>query len=355
MNKSTSLLLIESVFRIGIIAVVTVGAVLPMSAGAQQFRLEIGVDKVKTGDAPTAKAEEPKPDHTPHPAKAGDEVQVAKPADESKPAKSESKPSPVMRVFPKAAVARARNVAPAPVQIVVPGFANQNPNALEPQIRARLEPMLRTELSFANRAAGLNDDERRALIAASKKWLDAFVVDFAKHQDPNQRQMWLQGMRVIGGPQVGDDPRESVQHGVAEVVAATLPAEKVVAYENECGKRSAFYRQVIVDNLVALIDTKVILSPEQRQKITTSLNDHWDPSWAPQLELFAMNNDTWPNVPDQWVLPELTPSQRSVLSQLNRMSNRMIINGGAFGLEVGEIDDISLDDVPPQANTAKKD
>jgi hypothetical protein len=359
MNNSTDKVLVSHRHRVVVIAIMIVGATLAMSASGEQFTLVIGATTAKPADAPAEKAEDKQRD-TPPAAEAqqpGDKEAPAKPsADEKskdqpeeqtakdvggsvKQGKPESKPRPAHR---------------ANMDVVwnaVPAVNNQI--VVERQIRARLEPMLKVELSFAIRTSEANDEERRAVIAGSKKWLDEFVVDYAKTQDPNQRQMWLQGLQVIGGPQSGDDPRDLVQRGVAKVAADTLPKEKVAAYKTECDKRSAFYRDVTVGNLVDLIDAKVILSPEQRQKISASLKEHWDPSWAPQLDLFAMNNDIWPNVPDQWISPELTAAQRNVLNKANRINGQMVIGGGGFGLEAGEIDDINLDDAPAQASATK--
>ena len=69
--------------------------------------------------------------------------------------------------------------------------------AIQQQMRKFLEPMLKTELSFAARVTDLNQDERRKLAADGKAWFDKFLVDFLKKQDPNQQQMLLQGMQGV--------------------------------------------------------------------------------------------------------------------------------------------------------------
>jgi hypothetical protein len=358
MNESDSSPPNTSVFRVTALAAMLIGIGMFGAASAQQV-LIVNANAVAAKPAAAAAEnadDKPLDDPTPN-------ADVAKPAEKDADAKRASdRPNNQRDEKPQPNADRPAmptKAAPKPranmdvVWNAVPAINNQI--AIERQARTRLEPMLKTELSFANRAAGLNDDERRALVVASKKWFDDFVVDFVKNLDPNQRQMWLQGMRAIGGQVADEDPRVSIQHGVAELVAATLPEEKVVAYETEAGKRSAFFRNVIVQNLVDMIDAKVVLSPDQRQKISASLNSHWDPSWVPQLEMFALGNDMWPNVPDQWILPELTPLQRGVLSALNRPSGQIFVGNAVFGAEIGEIDDIDLNDVPPQTDDAKKD
>lgn len=361
MNKSTDKVLVSRRHRVVVIAVMIIGTALTISASGEQFTLVIGAAAAQPADPPTEKAEDTQRDTPPaaEAQKSGDKDAPAKPsADEKSKDQPEEKTAIVVGGSAKQGKpeSKPRPAHRANMDVVwnaVPAVNNQI--AIERQVRARLEPMLKVELSFAIRTSEANDEERRAVIAGSKKWLDEFVVAYAKKQDPNQLQMWLQGLHVIGGPQPGDDPRELVERGVAQVAADALPQEKAAAYKTECDKRSAFYRDVTVGNLVDLIDAKVILSPDQRQKITASLKEHWDSSWAPQLDLFSMNNDIWPNVPDQWISPELTASQRNVLGKANRIPGQMFINGGGFGLEAGEIDDINLDDAPPQASATKAD
>jgi hypothetical protein len=230
-------------------------------------------------------------------------------------------------------------------------------NAIELQIRKMLEPILKTELSFAARAANLNPGERQKLITSSKEWFDKFVPDFVKNQDPNQQQMFLQGAQGVwfgNQQQRVESPRELVRKGVAKLVASTLPKDKAAAYATECRKRDEFAHQVSVDNLVERIDEKVKLSPDQWKKITKSLNEHRDKSRDPQLEAFAVNSSMWPGTPDQAVLPELSPAQQAVLKRMSASSGRIWFGGGIigamFGGDSGVIDDIDLDDIQPDAN-----
>jgi hypothetical protein len=229
----------------------------------------------------------------------------------------------------------------------VPDAAAQN--AIQQQLRKLLEPMLKTELSFAARATDLKVRERQKLAADGKAWFETFLVDFVKKQDPNQQQMLLQAMQGVwfGNQQRVDDPRDAVRAGIKDLVKRTLPKEKFAAYEDEFRKRDEFVRQVSVDNLVERIDEKVKLSPDQWKKLTKSLNDHWDKSRDPQLESFALNQSMWPGAPDQWVLPELTAAQQGVLKRVNAMSGRIFFNGGVFGQMFGGnvevIDDMDVD------------
>jgi hypothetical protein len=235
---------------------------------------------------------------------------------------------------------------------------NQNAqNAMQQQMRRFLEPILKTELSFAIRAAELNDTERIKLITDGKTWFEGFLADYLKKLDPNQQQMILQGMQGVwfgNQQQRAESPREAIQAGIAKLIKEKLPAKKVTAYEKECKLRAEFARHTAIDNSVERIDEKVRLSPDQWKKITQALNDHLDKNREPQLESFALNYQTMVSgAPDQWVLPELTPAQQAVLRRVNQYSGQMFIGGGIFGQMFGGdnsvIDDVDLDNPKPAA------
>jgi hypothetical protein len=135
-----------------------------------------------------------------------------------------------------------------------------------------------------------------------------------------------------------------MRKGLKSVVIKTVPKAKADVYTAECDKRDAFLRQVGVENNVAQIDERVILSPDQRRKITALLSENRNKNQKPQIEAFAMYGSMWAGVPDSSVLSELTPAQKAILDRLNTTSRQVFIGGGMFG-EVGAvIDDIELGD-----------
>jgi hypothetical protein len=237
----------------------------------------------------------------------------------------------------------------AAVKLKQPNQAAQN--AIQLQMRKLLEPMLKSELSFAVRVTDVNPTERRKLAADGKAWFEKFLVDFLKNQDPNQQQMLLQGMQGVwfaNGRQSSGNPRDAIHLGVTKLVNESLSKEKQTKYALECRKRTEFAQQVAVDSLVERIDEKVKLSPEQWKKITKSLHEHWDTSQEPPLETFVVNQSMWPGAPVQWVIPELSPAQQAVLKRVNAMSNRIFFGGGGFGQIFG-VDNDGLDDMDDDA------
>jgi hypothetical protein len=247
--------------------------------------------------------------------------------------------------------ARAPIMAADNVRFAVPVAANQ---PIVAQIRGQIEPMLKVELSFVNRAANLNDDQRRVLVAASLKWFDEFVAEFAKSQDPNERLMWLQGMRgvMIGNAGLGPGPRESVQRGVAGVAASTLPKEKVALYESECTRRMQFYREVAVANLVVCADEQLRLSRNQRLDITDSLLENWEKGAVPQLEVFMLGTNGLPPSTEMWIRPELSVAQRRLLNGMEKIQPQIFLGQADFGAPGEVIDDVELPAQPEADNPA---
>jgi hypothetical protein len=217
--------------------------------------------------------------------------------------------------------------------------------AQQQQLRSQLEPLLTVELSFANRVCKLSDLERRTLISKSNAWLDTVILDLAKQgAQPQQVGVWIAGR---GAAQPMRDPRESVENSVAKIVKSELPKQKAAIYEEECRKRTEFQRQVAIENLVARMDSELKLAPKQRNQLAESLTEHWDKSWAPQIEMFVHGMDIWPNVPDQWVRPHLTAAQQLAWGRLNKQSGQIFFGGNPFG-DGQVIDDIDLSGAPEQ-------
>jgi hypothetical protein len=205
------------------------------------------------------------------------------------------------------------------------------------QWRLQFEPMLKVELSFVNRVCKLTDEQRRALIAKSNAWLDKFVADYARRGgQPQAVGVWMAG----GQPQVSD-PRESIQKGIAKLLQTELPKNQFNTYKQESQKRAEFHKMAFVENLVTRIDNELILSPEQRDNIKTSLTEHWNKSWQTQLEMFVHGMDMWPAVPDQWIRPHLSPVQQIAWGRLNKQQNGQTFFAG-FPMEGQVIDDIDL-------------
>jgi hypothetical protein len=214
------------------------------------------------------------------------------------------------------------------------------PDAQMQQFRAQFEPMLKVELSFINRVCKPSDAERQALIAKSNTWLETLIREYAKKGgQPNVEGAWFGG-RMANAP----NPREMLEEGIKKVVEESLSEDQVKLFSDESSKRKEFEKQTALDNLISKIDGELMLTPEQRDKLTESLGDHWQNSWAPQLEYFTFGVDMLPSVPDQWIRPHLTAAQLVVWSRLNKQSGQMFFGGNFFGMQGNVIEDIDLNE-----------
>lgn len=211
-------------------------------------------------------------------------------------------------------------------------------NAIENQLRAQYEPIVKVELSFVNRVCKLSDEQRRNLIAKSNEKLTEYIKQAAKNGNRQQ----FQGVWIGNAQPNTPDPRSEIQTRIAELVKANLPEEQVAIYEAECRHRVDFANQAAVDNLVSRIDKELVLSPDQQAKIRKSLIDNFDKKWAPQPEMFMHGINMWPSVPDQWVKPHLTTNQQAAWARIPRNAGHTFSHGVDAQAQV--IDDIDLDE-----------
>jgi hypothetical protein len=218
------------------------------------------------------------------------------------------------------------------------------------QFRAQFEPLLKVELSFAARVSKPNEEERRQLIAKSNKMLDTVISEYRKQGgQANVDGVWMGGMATTV-----PDPRNLVEDGVKKVVNEVLSDEQAKLYSDECAKRVEFQKKVALDNLVSKIDGELMLSPEQREKLSKSLSKNWQKSWAPQLETFMFGGDYWPNVPDHLVKLHLTAAQQAAWSKIPKQSGNVFWGGAFFGMNGQVIDDIDLDAAKEKADDGDK-
>lgn len=223
--------------------------------------------------------------------------------------------------------------------------AEEGPEENDPQlvaIRQQFEPLMKTELSFANRVCQWTDAERIAAIAAAKSWQRDFAREFLKNGGQRNR-----GMMIVAGNQVvqrgnqGPQPEKSL----ADALQSKMTDEQRAAYEAERTKRDAFRAGATIDNLVAKMDQKLELTPQQRRQIRESLREDWSEDWAPPLELFVQMAEYSPAFPDEKIVQFLTPEQRALWQRVRKLQVQGgFFGGNMFGNEVPPINDVDLNE-----------
>ncbi|MBI5759545.1 MAG: hypothetical protein HZA46_13585, partial [Planctomycetales bacterium] len=143
-----------------------------------------------------------------------------------------------------------------------------------------------------------------------------------------QRKM-QQGFQAGQRPQY-PDPRKLISEALALAVKQTLSVEQSRRYEVELERRAAARRRVAVINLVAKLDKELVLTADQRTKVTETLNTNWSDAWGQQLEVFLYGDQYLPIPPDAQVLPILNDKQKEVWKGIPRNQN-MIWGWVGFG------------------------
>ena len=117
----------------------------------------------------------------------------------------------------------------------------------------------------------------------------------------------IRGRIIVGNMDVAMpfNPRKALQDRIAAVISQNLPAETAASYKVECDKRSAFQKQMAVNNTVCIIDKKLMLTEAQRQQICDSLAKTWKDSDLPDQQTFTAGIEYIPPIPDNCILPYL--------------------------------------------------
>jgi hypothetical protein len=109
-------------------------------------------------------------------------------------------------------------------------------------------------------------------------------------------------------------------------------------------KRKAFRKQVALENVVAIIDERLVLTVEQREQLTKSLDKNWQDSWVNSVELLLNNNQYLPSIPDQFVVAALNDTQRQIWRAAPKQ-NFMVFGAHGWGQQVAVVDDFPIGDV----------
>lgn len=138
-----------------------------------------------------------------------------------------------------------------------------------------------------------------------------------------------------------------------------LTADQVAAYERELAARDRDHKQMAVLVTAAKIDHKLVLSAEQRKRVTKMLNEDWDVSWG-AAQMLMYEGQYFPDVPDSKLTPLLTSSQEKIWRTVNQQGQEF------WGLNVGMNQAIALpeekwdgesgnDALPASASTERPD
>ncbi|MBC8114866.1 MAG: BON domain-containing protein, partial [Candidatus Saccharimonas sp.] len=175
-----------------------------------------------------------------------------------------------------------------------------------PQFTEQFRPILTMELNFIRQMCDLTPEQRPKIKAAG----EASVTEAAR----KMAEMQVRQMRVAVAQNSQPDPRRIIRDALAKVLKETLTPEQMAKYTEEATKRTALRKRAAILSVVALLDSTMCLTVEQRDKITESISSGWQDKWEQWLMMSAYGGQYFPMVPDQFVVTHLNAEQKSVWS-----------------------------------------
>lgn len=204
---------------------------------------------------------------------------------------------------------------------------------LEQQFLQQFRQLSKTELNFVRVVCQPDKEQDKKLKAASAAALKMAVKKFAEIQKKLQ-----QGMRAGEQPE-WPDPRKLMSDVLLKSIKETMSEEAAKRYEAELEKRAAARKRAALLNLVAKLDKELVLTADQRGKLTEAINSNWKDSWCQQLETFMYGDAYMPVVPDAQILPVLSEKQKQIWNGIPKQHHQIWGWAGfgfVQGVDVGE-------------------
>ena len=217
---------------------------------------------------------------------------------------------------PAVAKAIAVEAAEVLVDVQAAGVAIAGGDPLEQQFLQQFRQLSKTELNFVRAVCQPNAEQSKKIKAASDAGLKTAVKKFAEIQKKLQ-----QGIRAGEQPS-WPDPRQLMAEALLKSVKESMSEEQAEKYEVELEKRAAARKRAALLNLVARLDKDLVLTADQRGKLTEAINSNWKDSWCQQLEVFMYGDTYMPLVPDAQILPVLTEKQKKIWNGIPKQQNQ---------------------------------
>lgn len=206
---------------------------------------------------------------------------------------------------------------------------------IERQFKPQFNWLMTAELSFINRTCNLTLPQRQKIQAAREDCLKAATRKYAMSQNRMMRGGFGRQLNMV------HHPTELLHLALAKPLKQALQSEQWDAYREEMTKRSAYRKHVAVENVVAMIDERLVLTVQQRKKLRELLEKNWQAGWVQSVELLMNGNRNLPNIPDRFVSPALNETQKEVWRAIPKQ-NYMVWGGFGWGQQVEAVDDFPL-------------
>jgi len=180
--------------------------------------------------------------------------------------------------------------------------------AIEAQYKLMGKMLLASELSFIRATCDVPVELRPRIKGAGEKSVDQSIKR-------------LPAMHVRPAPQgIYPSPEKSLREDLQAELKEVLPPAEYAKFESESTNRKESIKHATVDLVVNRIDQHLWLSAKQRTAITESLTSHWQESNESWISIVNYNNRSLPAIPDNVLVPHLTPRQKSTWNKTQKIS-----------------------------------
>lgn len=231
----------------------------------------------------------------------------------------------LMLQFPKAwerQAALAKNNANRAVAVqrafqLQGGRANANQQmeqqikALIPQYRQQYINILYSELQAVRSQCEVPKDARPEVYKAAEEAYDKALEEYV-------RAMYF----PTNNGQRGGALRSAVRASLVALLEKKLPAGEFTKLKTSSSERAEMRKEICIECVIAKLDEMMRLTKEQRASITKSIKDNWIDEWESWLMLWQYEDNYLPQVDDALIVTHLTPQQRRIWQQAQKISMR---------------------------------
>jgi hypothetical protein len=189
-----------------------------------------------------------------------------------------------------------------------------------PQYRNQYLHVLHGELQSIRRDCEIPKESRAEVYGAAEAAYDKSLEQFV-------RNMYFPTERG----QSGSAMRSAIRAALVTQLEKKLPAGEFAAVQQAIQDRSALRMRICIHSVLSRIDDSMRLTREQREKISQSLLSNWSDDWESWLMLWQYEENYLPQIDDSLIVVHLTPQQRRIWQQSQKISLRGVSNAEFAG------------------------
>lgn len=192
-----------------------------------------------------------------------------------------------------------------------------------PQYRQQFINVMHSELQAVRNFCEVPKDARPDVYKSAE-------VAFDEALEAYVRNMYMPNGRAGRGSKL----RASVRESLVKALEGKLPEAEYAKLSKGFAERSELRKRVAINVVVSRLDDALRLTQQQREKITESIRGAWDDSWESWMMLWQYEENYMPQIDDSLVSTHLTPQQRRIWQQTQKIS----LGGEMYSEFSGEFD-----------------